>query len=333
MLTRRAYINLLYNNTSITRDIHDSLLGFAYEDYASGYSDNVSVSLHNISKKWLNEWAPEQGANIIANINTLNWHQDNDNKQLSCGSFYIDQIDYAGRPLTCNIGALALELNTSFRELKRNKAWQKITIRELATVISNQNNLELVFDSSNNIKLQSVKQSDMSDLEFLTQTCMKYGYAIKLYNRKIVIYREEEYELKNNYKIIREEDVIDWSGSKSLSNTAYDGCSIDYTNQLSGKKLSYSFNPQQGSKILKISDVVYSLVEAEYMTKAALRNVNKSQTIMSINMMGDTTIVSTSLIKMVGFGTLDGKYFVDKVTHNLPDYKIAIEAHRVLEGY
>lgn len=333
MLTRRSYVDIIYNNVSITEDIKDSLVSFTYEDYASGYADNISIALHNKSKKWLEEWTPEQGAYIVADINTKNWTQDNENKKLSCGSFFIDQIDYAGRPLTCNIGALALKLSTSFREVKRSKAWQGITLKELATVIAKQNGLHLVFDTSTNIRLESIKQSDLSDLEFITEICNKYGYALKIYNGKIVIYRENEYETKQECHIIREEDVLSWSGSRSLSNTAYDGCMIEYTDQLTGKKLQYTYNPTGGSKILKISEAVNSIEEAEYLTKATLRNTNKAQSVISLNMMGNTQMTSTSIIKIVGFGILDGKYFIDKISHNLPDYKLSLEAHHVLEGY
>jgi len=38
-------------------------------------------------------------------------------------------------------------------------------------------------------------------------------------------------------------------------------------------------------------------------------------------------------VSINGFGKFDGKYFIDKATHELPNYNTTIEIHKCLEGY
>lgn len=333
MLSRRANINIEYNNLSITKDIEDSLLNFTYEDYASGNADNISIGLHNISKKWLFDWAPEENSKLNCSINTINWNKENEDKSLYCGEFYIDKIDYSGRPLTCNIGALVLEVNNNFKEKPKSKTWKKATIKEIVQKIATDNNYELVFDTKDSLKIEYVEQSSISDLEFLNNICNKYGYSLKIFNKQLIVYKEEEYEKKVSIKTIKENSILSWSGSKSIANTAYDGCIVEYTDPLSGKNLAYTFKIGKGNKFYTINETVYSIAEAEIIAKAALRNINKQANVLSISIMGNTDIVSTSIVEIEGLGLFDGKYFVDKTVHSLPNYITSLELHKVLEGY
>ena len=55
-------------------------------------------------------------------------------------------------------------------------------------------------------------------------------------------------------------------------------------------------------------------------------------TVVTFTIPGNTRIIATSCIRLYGFGALDDKYYVNKVTHNYDadsGYTMEIEARRI----
>jgi len=48
---------------------------------------------------------------------------------------------------------------------------------------------------------------------------------------------------------------------------------------------------------------------------------------------GGTFLVAGSTIEITGLGIYSGKYYIDKIIHNVKPYKMGLEMHKVLEGY
>ena len=74
---------------------------------------------------------------------------------------------------------------------------------------------------------------------------------------------------------------------------------------------------------------------AEKKAKAALRdNRRKSQQI-TIKMMGSAKYMASDCFDLSGFGQLDGKYFIDSVTHSKAGgkYTVTITAHLTVTAF
>ena len=87
---------------------------------------------------------------------------------------------------------------------------------------------------------------------------------------------------------------------------------------------------KEGTRILKLNEKASSLQDAEIKAKAKLLAHNRQCQTMSVTVKGDTKYISTKCVNVSGFGKLDGKYYIDSVTHNKDagsGYTCTLEMH------
>ena len=336
METRRASIELLYEGTNITKYIEADLLSFSYTDNASGEANDVSIELKDNNKKWIDGWAPTKGDIVKPTILTTNWEKEGDSQSLSCGAFIVDEPSYSGRPRKLTLGAVSTPSDTNFMTTNKSKTWQSATVKSIAQYIADTAGVGLYFDSSTNPVVDYIEQSETPDVSFLFDLCKNNSLAMKLYNQKIVIFNETEYEAKDAVMTIAEENVISWQGKTTFTDTGYDGCLIKYTNPTSGETVSYTFTApnKTGSKVYQMNETASSLAEAERKAKAKLRELNKKEYTMSMELPGNLKLFSSHTVTVSGFGMFDGTYYLDKVTRKIGSgFTVSLEMHKVLEGY
>lgn len=325
---RITKVSIDYNGKKLKDKINDYIESFSYTDVASGESDSISVSLHNIDKKWLNEYMPEKGDSITSNIIIKNWIKDGDKKTFKCGSFTIDDISFSGRPLSGIIGAVSVPADADFMSTKRTKTWRNVTIKEIASEIAKNAGITLYYEASS-IKISELEQ-DNNDSSFLYSLCQKYGLAMKVFNNKLIIFDEARYEAKNPVATIDETDI---KGSWNYNTTilgSYTGARISYTDpdsdetitvQVGSEGRMYEFNSQADSKY-----------DAELQATAKVNQANRSITTMTIKIMANTAIVATSVIEITGLGKINGMYYVEKVKHTVSSsgYDMSLTLHKIL---
>ncbi len=337
MLTRRASIDIDYEGVNISKEIADDLEGFTYTDNASGVADDISITLNDKNKKWLSTWAPLEGDTVKAKILTTNWKKYGDSQVLDCGTFIVDEPSYSGRPIIAIINAISFPANKDFKDTPKSRTWENATIENIAATIAENAGIELFYDSSINQTIDYVEQSETSDSAFLLDLCKKNSLAVKIYSNKLVMFSEMEYEQKISIATIDENDCEpNWTAKKTLTDSGYTGCKIEYTDPLTKETFSYLYelpNIAGPKKIFKLNEVVYSYAEAERLAKSTLRELNKKQTTLSLTIIGNVNLIASSCVDIVGFGRFDGKYYIDKANHSIPDFKTSIEIRKVLEGY
>lgn len=340
MLARRSGIRVLYQGVDITSNITKDLLSFTYTDNASGNADDIDIALKDNKGKWMNEWFPEKGDSLKAEINTLNWRHDGDRQTLPCGSFIIDEPTYSGRPRVMNLKAISIPANSNFTETKRSRSWSKISIKAMAQDIANRAGLKLFFDSSTNPILSWVDQTETSDMAFLAEVCEKEGLAFKITDQSIVIFNEAEYEKRESVARYNEESssILEYSFKTTLTRTAYAGCKVKYYDVNLGKNIEYLFSVKEINpkvdKVYRLNARVKTGEEAKRLAQKTLRNLNKKEYQGNLKVIGNVDLVGGSCIDLINFGKFSGKYFIDKASHQVGSgYITDLELHRVLEGY
>lgn len=108
---RHAEVKIIYEGKDITTPIDEYLESFSYEDIASGESDRISISLHDIDRLWMDAWMPDKGDRISSTLILYNWDADNTVDELYCGEFELDDMSFGGRPLSCEFGAVSIPRN------------------------------------------------------------------------------------------------------------------------------------------------------------------------------------------------------------------------------
>jgi phage protein D len=338
MKSRRASVELIYEGKNITNDIAPDLKSFTFNDNASGAADDAAIELKDDLGKWISGWAPSKGDIIMPTIITENWNYEGDSQRFYCGRFVIDEPSYSGRPRVLSLGAVSAPADSKFMTVEHSRTWQKASVKKIAQSIAANADLALYFNSSFNPVIPFVEQSKEADAAFLANLCQQNGLAIKIYNQEIVIFNEMEYEAKSAVPALTicESDLIQWSAKTTFTNTGYDGCKISYTNPKSHTTFTYTFKPsgKAGSKIYQINETAGSLAEAELYARCRLRELNKKEFTLSLELPGNLELVPTQVVTIEDLGIFNGNYYIDKVSHKISGgFTTGLELHKCLVGY
>ena len=328
MKARQSSVVVKYNGKDITKTITDYIEGFEYKDNASGTADTVTLKLNDTSGKWHGSWIPVQGDYVEPTIKLTNWKKEGDNRKYNCGFFLIDDMSFSAPPAIANVGGIATPINTDFNVTKKSKTWKKTSTKGILSSIAKSAGIGL-FYSAQDYPIEELEQSDQENVTFAFNLCSSYNLAMKLYNKKIVVFDQVEYEKKKASFTIKRADVESWSGKKGMTRQ-YDGVSISYTDSKKNKTLTYKFMLKNGSRIMKLNETAENLQDAEVKAKAKLLEHNRQCQTMSIKVKGDTKYISSKCVQLEGFGKLDGKYYIDSVTHSKDPgsgYTCSMELH------
>jgi Phage protein D len=340
-MSRQASLKLIFNGTDITTDITADLLSFTYNDNASGSSDDIMLELKDDTGKWISSWAPSKGDIIQPAIVTENWGQEGDSQSIQCGLFIIDEPSYSGRPRVLSLGAVSAPIDKGFMDVPKSHTWRNATVQNIAqtivTTYKNENSqFSLDFLSSLNPVIGFVEQSEQTDAAFLFDLCRKNGLAMKIFQKKIIIFSEKEYENRDSTATLTESDLIGWSVKSSLNHTGFAGCQIAYTVPDTGNTLSYIYRPagKTGSKIFRMNETLNNPAEAERYAQSKLRELNKKEYVLNLEMPGNPAMIPTNVVTVEDLGIFNGRYYIDKVSHKIGSgFTTSLELHQCLAGY
>lgn len=326
---RQVAVALDYKGAKFNAAVSDYLTSYSYTDVASGASDSISVSLHNIDSKWISGWFPAKGDSLKAQIAMANWEQEGQVKVLKCGDFTIDDVSFTGPNLACSIGAVSMPANADFKSTNKSKTWTNATIKEIASEIAKAAGITLYYEAAS-IKIEEIEQSNTPNSSFLLSLCEKYGLAIKIFNNKLVIFDESKYEAKNSVATIHANEMLSWSYNSTLDGT-YTGAKLSYTNPNSDETITVQVGSSE--RLYVINSKADSQYDAELQAMAKVNSVNKKMNTMEIKIMANTAIIASSVVSVEGLGKLDGKYYVDKVKHTVGTaYTMNLSLHRIQAG-
>lgn len=326
--TRKARVVLAYRGEPLSQKISQFIESLTYNDVASGASDSISLDLENIDGKWMNEWLPQRGDAIKADIVLYAWEKPGTKQTFKCGKFTIDDLTLKGRPLTMEIGAVSQPAEEGFTGRKRTKTWEKVTVKEIASEIAASAKIALFYEAGT-INIGKIEQSKESDSSFLYSLCSKYGLAMKVFNDKLIIFDEVEYEAKDSVATLSERDFLSWSFNTTTAGT-YTGARVAYTDPDDGKTISFITGKE--GRLIDVSVSVESKYDAELQAKAKLRTENKKMNTMTATIIGNPNIVASSIVTVSDLGKLSGDYYVDSVSHSVGSgYTMSLKMHRVRE--
>ena len=328
MQARQSYVVVKYNGKDISKTITDYTEGFQYTDNASGKADTVKLTLNDRSGKWSGSWIPIQGDYVETTIRLTNWSSEGDNRKFNCGFFLLDDMEFSGPPSIASIGGISTPISTDFNVTEKSKTWKKTTVKGILKKIAASAGVGLYF-SGQDYPIDELEQSGETDQAFAFKLCSSYNLAMKLYNKKIVVFDQTDYENKKANLTIKKTQCDNWRIKKKMTK-AYDGVSISYTDSKTEKTLKYKYMMRNGSRILKLNESAESLQDAEIKAKAKLLEHNRSCQTATLKVKGDTKYIASKCCNLSGFGKLDGKYYIDTVTHTKNPrggYSCSLEMH------
>lgn len=349
MEARRILTIIKYNNKDISADISKYLKSISYTDNLSGEADDLQITLEDKAGLWQSTWMPEKGALLDVMLQQKYWQTLSALPQsLRLGLFEIDEITSSGYPSEVQIKAVSVPDNNTLRGTERSRSWEKAKLQVIANDIASAAGMSLFWDTEENPVLDRAEQTEQSDLFFLYAICKDKGLALKISDKKIIIFDEAKYEAeKAKITIVKPGTVYKKeSGMKYLFvgtgyslrtkiRDIYAACRVSYQQGSSKSNIEATYTAAgKKGKTLQVNEQVESVAEALNLAKKRLREKNKDEVTGSLNMLGNFVLLSGVTVNLLGFGAFDDKYLITRASHDIGSgYTTNIDVRRCLNGY
>ena len=324
---RRKNVQIVYNGVDVQQALDEYLEKFLYTDSVDE-SDAISMSVIDRDLKWSHSWIPRKGDIIIPSIVLENWNYSGEKMTFLCGSFVVDDFGFSGPPVEGSINGVSAPVNSSFKESENTKTWAQATLQLIAAEIAGKYGLALVYEVSKEIQISKTEQSGQTDSTFLKNLCEKYGLGIKVYANRLVIWDYRDYFARATVMTLKPKQVTKWSYKSTMQGT-YTGARVSYTNPRTKKTVDVIVGTEE--RLYKTSQKADSEADARLIGEGALLNANRKEATMQITLPPKLSLMSTNTVQLSEFGEMDGKYFIEKVSHTITkkEYTMQVNMSRI----
>lgn len=324
---RRSTVEITYNARTATQ-MAEYLRSFKYTDVASGSSDSIHLELNDHDRHWIGGWFPMKGDRIQPLIGMHDWEEQGIGEFIRCGTFEVDDFGFQGGPLGCTIDALAIQSSSGFKATDRTYTYKNTTLKEIGQKVAKRNNLSLYYEPKTPVTIENVAQDKQPDCTFYNDLVKKYGLAMKIYNDRLVVFDEAEYEAKEPVAVLTEADFEEnWTWETALTGT-YTGVKYQYKHPTKNK--TFSVTVGEGDRWLTCDDPADNQTEATLIALARLNEANKGNTVMKLTMKATIRVMATDCVEIKSLGKIGGKYFVEQVVTSIGEStKMELSLRRV----
>ena len=325
-LARRAEGYVGINGENVWGDIREYVEGIEFTEAASGETDSFNITVRDSDAHFINDWIIDKGTRLNAKIKLINWLSSGDEQWIDCGEFLVDRVKITAYPVSVSIQSLALPLNGTLNT----KKWEKISVRAIAKDICKWIGCELEY-YADDVTLKSRQQSRQTDIDFLYTLCKEYGFGMKVYRNKPIIFDRAAADAADTVSSFNINDVAEKYDIDDNEDGTYTGVKCTYKPEGSDNDVTYSYGG--GNRILVTDVSASSAKEAELKGKAALYEANIEAVKLKFTALGGLIPIYAGTNHYIqGLGGYSGKYAIDKVEHTLSGkntYRVSVEAHAV----
>lgn len=322
-------------------DIAPYVESLTYVDNAANDSDTIDITLDAQDGKWMWEWMPQKGATLYPCLLGHDWERPGDERRMDCGLFVVDDVSYADTPTTLQLGGVSKPSDSNFSETERKATWKNTSIKRIGETIAARYGLGFTYDAEDYDIV--CDEQEGTDSSYYNALCQNYGLILKVYARRLWVYDREAYKAKRAVKTIDRTSIIrgSMSWTTTLSGT-YTGGTFDYTDADNDSDISCSIGG--GTHIKSVNRRATSVQDAAVQLCAELNNANHGTIKLRFSVPGDWAVSAGNTITITGYGGgpsggdggINGKYFVDKVTHKYTrndGFTSVFECSGVREGF
>lgn len=336
---RHVSFEILYDGVPLTW-APGLLESVSYTDNASGKSDDITLTFSEAATNFLrseNGFRFEKEHDLDVTYYLHNWKKQGDRLRYHCGNFTLDTVSFTGTPRQCVIKGVSIPAAESFTTEDVSKTWGSVTLRQIAWEMVKKYGMTDLFYWGEEPVIEKVTQDKKPDSTFLSEMCDKQGMFLKVYKKALVIFDKAVYEAKGISAFFTESDFDgNYQWVESLVGT-YTGATISYTVPQKKKKAKQqviSVTVGTPQRLLNISQKVENEAEAQRVAKAKVNAANEKACTISFAAMEDPEVLASCNIEWKGMGIMNGKYFVEKVTHNISGSggsKMKVSGYRIFD--
>lgn len=295
----------------------------SYTDNASGKSDDITLTFCSRATDFLsseNGFRFEKEHDLDVTYYLHNWITPGDQLRYHCGNFTLDTIQFVGSPEQCVVRGVSTPVVESFTTEDISKTWGSVTLKQIALEMVQKYGMTDLFYWGEEPVIEKVTQDSKPDSTFLSEMCDEQGMFLKIYKKALVIFDKSLYEARDVSAAFQKSDIdgsYEWT--ESLVGT-YTGATISYTvprKKKKSKQQVISVTVGDPKRLLRISQKADSEAEAQRIAKAKINAENEKSCTIAFTAMENPEVVASCNIEWKNMGIMDGKYFVNKVTHNI----------------
>lgn len=337
MKARYAAVNCLYNGKDISADLAAFMKSFSVREVLSGEADSAEITLEDREELWQGDWMPDRGALLDAKMSVGNWEAPGDFRTLPLGKFEVDEITNTGPPNEAKIRLVSIPNASNLRSVEKTRAWEKTKLSQIIKDIADGAEMESYYDAEEDPIQERAEQSEETDLSFLQKLCKDAGLALKITDKKIVVFDISKYEQADPVMQITkgQQSVLSFE-CRTTIHDIYKACHVKYKHAQQDEMIDYTFTDpkRKEGQTLQVNEKVDSLEEAEKLAKKKLHEKNLEEVAVSLTMVGNFALLASNTVQLVGWHTYDGKYLIMRSTHDIGNgYTTKIELRRVIDGY
>ena len=330
--SRRALPLILYKSKNITEQIVPFLQQITIVENLEGVFDEATLKFDNKNNIFLNEnWAFAKGSSVKIGVNTLNWENENAGiVEKIIGEYNIDYKKFTFK--TATVKCISAPLKAKNQE--NTNIYNIISLKELGKEIAGKYKLKYSYKGQD-IVLNDVKQEKTTDFKFLNDIAAKEGIKLKVTNRTLALFEEEEL-LKQ--KAVGTFDINYFTDFEidDKSNEIYDAIELSYFDATEDeeKKVLLTKSELEGGNKKEYEKLLKTKVRAKdnnfrRLAKNLLNKANRHEIIMTFKTIGYLNLYPGVIINITNAAEYSGKYLITKITYNLPKFDIAVEAYKV----
>lgn len=323
MLARSSTIHISYQGTDITQDISPMLTSFTFTDNSHDKADDISITLADRNGLWLYDWTPAKSDSITCSI-------QNSQGSLPCGTFSIDQIDYSLPPSSISIKAISTSCSNSIREEKHTRAWEAVTLAQIAGQIANDNGLSLFLGDLSTPFFHRVDQVELSDIDFIKQLGADNSINVKVRDNQLILFDSQRIFHSDPVATISlKSDQILTAKFSSKAANIFSKCKVRAFNPISGEVVESEALDESVEGVehcLNIHQIHYDKHSASLQAKSKLLQANSQEVKATISMIGNIYLLAGVNIRLSDCGMFSGQYLISKATHSVnPAYTTTLE--------
>lgn len=335
---RTARLIAKYESADISKDIAPFLKSFSISEVLGGEADTAEITVEDREELWVGGWFPQRGDTMELSISLTDWTAEGDARQLPFGKFEIDEIGNSAPPNEAKIKMVSIPNNAGIRSVEKTRSWEKVKLSAIGKEIADGAGLEFFYDTEEDPTLERAEQNEESDLSFLLKICKDAGLALKVSDKKIIIFDVKKYEEADPVLTLAKgtSAVKNFDASATIRNV-YKACHVKYKHGDKGEMIEYTYTDpnKKDGLTLQVNEKVETVEEAEKLAKKKLREKNGEEFSVSLTTPGNFALLASNTVELAGFHIYDGKYLIVKSSHEIGTggYTTKIDLRRCLDGY
>lgn len=287
-------IRVLIDKVDITDSL--SIRDINYVDYARGKVDLLEINLSNVEKDW-EKW----GLKIDQEIEAI---YSSDKGEYSTKTMFVDDFRVVAGGFKILAKSISLKSRTN-----TTRVWENVTLNNICNDIASQYGFRYETYDTQSYVYSRVEQHE-NDFVLLNKLAEREGYSIKIFDKKIILFNDKVFELKDPPRTIKRAEILGDFDVNTKQNNKYSKLVI---NSLHGKVEKVAEGIIGGTKELYEDDIyLSSLGEGQRFAKNLLYKINQNYQSINLKIDGDVSIASGNTVNIEGFDEYDGKYFIEE---------------------